>query len=131
MTCPIWESSKRDTKQENRTHHAFLSLWTGMDILPPEIWRRIFEYDPTYHRIFQEEVIPALHRSHTEFMSEMFFHFFWDRHEIVTIIINQRHFEIHDIHQTRYTIEYMNEHSRITYRIHNQQTGVWYDECLE
>ena len=104
-----------------------------MVFLPPEIWNRIFEFDRTYRDLFQKNVLPELHASHTEFIADIFVHhFFWDTDDA---IVSRKHskgsFELKTRSGAGFLIEFINDATIITYRVHNKRTGTWYDVFLE
>lgn len=100
-------------------------------VLPKDVWAVIFEYDATFHRLFQDEVLPELRRMHTESLAEIFFYFFWDEKTTVRSVTCDEttfHFDTSLPPFRKYTVEIKNDsHVCITFRIHNHHTGMWCD----
>lgn len=101
-----------------------------MNRLSQDIQSHIFGFDPTFHEIYRSRVLPEFRRKNMEFMAELFFFFFWDRAEIVSLVCEEKAFHMRTTTHQLFTVEYIHENEGIIFRIHNQRTGTWYDECL-
>lgn len=102
-----------------------------MVFFPKEIWNHIFQFDPTYQELYRKTVLPELHTSHTEFIADIFVHFFWDAETILSRAYYRHSFELKTGSGMAFLIEFMNDSTVIRYRVHNRKTGTWYDLFLE
>lgn len=107
----------------------------GMPGLLPEIWRLIFEFDPTYLDFFRSTVLVELHRRETEFMADLFFYLFWESEAVSDVQYEKHSFRFETDTRRRFTVEwlYVTDVPKgvAHYRIFNEETGMWYDEVLE
>lgn len=99
-----------------------------MIYLPKNIWYNIFSYDNTYYDKYKNDVMKELKIYFTNEISKLFFHFFWD----ISVVKNIQYFEkkfrfMSDLNKVWYTIEFKEIDDNFVFRIHNEKTGIWYD----
>lgn len=107
----------------------------GLPGLLPEIWRLIFEFDPTFIDLFRSTVLVELHRRETEFMADLFFYMFWESESVDDIQYDRHSFRFQTDIGRRFTVEWLYVTDIPTavahYRVFNEETGMWHDEVLE
>lgn len=109
-----------------------------MIYLPKNIWYNIFSYDNTYYDIYKNDVIKELKIHFTKECCEFFFTFCWDISTVKNIQYFEKKFRFYSDYSNDnysdnkvwYTIEFKEINDYFVYRIHNEKTGIWYDETF-
>ena len=104
------------------------------DALPLEIRRRIYEYDPTYHDVFESVMVELKTTRVEKLASRLFLFLYLEGKQIPSDVqYHSRTFRyfVNDV-PTWFTVEMVESEIKpiVTYRVHNERTGSWWDMSL-
>jgi len=116
--------------------YAEILCFAGKMHFPREVWRRIFQWDRTYHEWFQTRVLPEIQIAVSKEMAELFFYFFMGPERLYIKTYAPQSFRyaldpasIHGI-TVWHTVEWMIHDETLVFRDHNEHTGSWSDFTL-